>query len=127
MDYFNDPELNGKYLGTITKDFAAVSDTLLEASSQIRQHDISKYPIFVFARREVPLGALLINADELGLEWHVFASYLELFVQQGLVGAEDADGIATFEANYKNADEFCCLFVLDDDFTKFVFVPYPED
>ncbi len=22
MDYFNDPELNGKYLGTITKDFA---------------------------------------------------------------------------------------------------------
>ena len=127
MDYFNDPELNGKYLGTITKDFAAVSDTLLEASSQIRQHDISKYPIFVFARREVPLGALLINADELGLEWHVFASYLELFVQQGLVGAEDAQGIAAFEANYKNADEFCCLFVLDDDFTKFVFVPYPED
>ncbi len=27
MDYFNDPELNGKYLGTITKDFATVSDT----------------------------------------------------------------------------------------------------
>jgi hypothetical protein len=24
MDYFNDPELNGKYLGTITKDFATV-------------------------------------------------------------------------------------------------------
>ena len=22
MDYFNDPELNGNYLGTITKDFA---------------------------------------------------------------------------------------------------------
>lgn len=27
MDYFNDPKLNGKYLGTITKDFATVSDT----------------------------------------------------------------------------------------------------
>ncbi len=27
MDYFNDPELNGKYLGTITKDFATASDT----------------------------------------------------------------------------------------------------
>ncbi len=28
MDYFNDPELNGKYLGTIIKDFATASDTL---------------------------------------------------------------------------------------------------
>ena len=36
MDYFNDPELNGKYLGTITKDFIVVSDTRLGASSRIR-------------------------------------------------------------------------------------------
>ena len=28
---------------------------------------------------------------------------------------------------YKDADEFCCLFVLDKEFTNFVFVPYPED
>ena len=33
MDYFNDPELNGKYLVTITKDFVVVSDTLPEASA----------------------------------------------------------------------------------------------
>lgn len=25
MDYFNDPELNGKYLGIITKDFATAA------------------------------------------------------------------------------------------------------
>jgi hypothetical protein len=124
MDYANDPELNGKYLGTITKDFATVSDTLLEASSQIRKMDISKYPIFVFARQEVPLGSLLVNADDLNLEWHVFASFLELFVQQGIVGTE---GIEAFQATYKDADEFCCLFVLDQEFTNFVFVPYPED
>jgi len=34
MDYFNDPELNGKYLGTITKDFAVEFDTLSEAAAQ---------------------------------------------------------------------------------------------
>ena len=124
MDYFNDPELNGKYLGTITKDFATVSDTLLEASAQVRKMDISKYPIFVFAKQEVPLGTLLVNADELNLEWHVFASFLELFVQQGIV---DVDGVAAFQSTYKDADEFCCLFVLDKEFTNFVFVPYPED
>lgn len=124
MDYFNDPELNGKYLGTITKDFATVSDTLKEASYQVRKNDISKYPIFVFAKQQVQLGALLVNADELGLQWHVYASYLELFVQQGIIGA---DGLDSFEASYKQADEFCCLFVLDEEFTNFVFVPYPED
>lgn len=124
MDYFNDPELNGKYLGTITKDFVVVSDTLLEASSQIRKGDFSQYPIFVFAKQEVPLGGLLVNADELNLEWHVFASYLELFVQQGII---DVDGVEAFQATYKDPDEFCCLFVLDEEFTNFVFVPYPED
>ena len=41
MDYFNDPELNDKYLGTITKDFVVVCDTLLEASSQIRKGNFS--------------------------------------------------------------------------------------
>ena len=124
MDYFNDPELNGKYLGTITKDFATVSDTLKEASYQVRKNDISKYPIFIFAKQEVQLGALLVNADELNLQWHVYVSYVELFMQQGIIGA---DGVDAFEASYKNADEFCCLFVLDEEFTKFVFVPYPED
>ena len=124
MDYFNDPELNGKYLGTITKDFATVSDTLKEASYQVRKNDISKYPIFIFAKQEVQLGALLVNADELNLQWHVYASYVELFMQQVIIGA---DGVDAFEASYKNADEFCCLFVLDEEFTKFVFVPYPED
>ena len=124
MDYFNDPELNGKYLGTITKDFATVSDTLKEASYQVRKNDISKYPIFIFTKQEVQLGALLVNADELNLQWHVYASYVELFMQQGIIGA---DGVDAFEASYKNADEFCCLFVLDEEFTKFVFVPYPED
>ena len=124
MDYFNDPELNGKYLGTITKDFVVVCDTLKEASYQIRKREISTHPIFVFARQEVSLGGLLVNADEMNLEWHVFASYLELFVQQGIV---EAEGVPYFVANYKDADEYCCLFVLDEEFTKFVFIPYPED
>ncbi|UYZ63682.1 hypothetical protein [Hymenobacter weizhouensis] len=124
MDYTNDPELNGKYLGTITKDFATVSDTLKEAAYQIRKRDISKYPIFVFARQEVPLGGLLVNADELHLEWHVFASYLELLVQQRVVAP---DKVEDFQSTYKDADEYCCLFVLDEEFTNFVYVPYPED
>ena len=40
-----------------------------------------------------------------------------------LTGSE----IEEFKRNYKDPDEFCCLFVIDNDFTNFVFIPYPED
>ena len=125
MDYFNDPELNGKYLGTITKDFATASDTIKDASYQIRKREISQYPVFVFARQTVQLGSLLINGDELDLQWHVFASYLEILTQQGIVDPEKIGGFSS--ATWKNPDEFCCLFVVDEEFTNFVYIPYPED
>ena len=124
MDYFNDPELNGKYLGTITKDFATASDTIREASYQIRKREISQYPVFVFARQTVQLGSLLINGDELDSQWHVFASYLEILTQQGI---GDPDKTADFMETWKDPDEFCCLFVVDEEFTNFVYIPYPED
>lgn len=120
----NDPELNGKYLGTITKDFAIVADTLKEASYQIRKREISSFPIFVFSRQPVPIGATLLRAEEAALQWHVQVSYLANFVQQNII-AEDK--VAEFQAAYKNPDEYCCLFVVDEEFTNFVFIPYPED
>jgi len=120
----NDPELHGKYLGTITKDFAIVADTLKEASYQIRKREISKFPIFIFSKQAVPLGSLLLSADEAALDWHVFVSYLSNFVEKNVISEEK---VADFQVAYKDPDEFCCLFVVDHDFTNFVFVPYPED
>ncbi|WP_210466018.1 hypothetical protein [Rufibacter roseolus] len=120
----NDPELNGKYLGTITKDFVQVSDTLKEASYLIRKRDISKYPIFVFSKEVTKIGGLLIAAEERQLDWNINASYLEDFVGRKLVLE---DKIEDFQQAYRDADEYCCLFVIDRDFMNFVFVPYPED
>ncbi|TXK50266.1 hypothetical protein FVR03_05055 [Pontibacter qinzhouensis] len=120
----NDPELNGKYLGTITQNFVLVAETLREASYQVRKRQISKYPIFVFSRTQVPVGSLFLAKEELALEWDISASYLEDFVQRKLV-AEDK--IEDFTAAYRDPDEFCCLFVVDEDFTNFVFIPFPED
>lgn len=123
----NDPELQTKarFLGTITTDFAAVADTLREAAEAIRDNKLSEYPIFVFAREAVALGALLIDARDQRLQWHVFASTLEEFTQRGLVAA--GEGAAAFRGAYKEADEYACLFVVDPEFMEFVFLPYPED
>lgn len=120
----NDPELNGKYLGTITKDFALVSDTLKEASYQMIVRKISKYPVFPISKLDLPIGKLLIGKNELNTNWNFYISFLDEFVQRKIV-AEDR--IADFEQAYKDPDEFCCLFVVDQDFTNFVFIPYPED
>ncbi len=120
----NDPELSGKYLGTITADFALVSDTLKEAAYAVKKQGYSDYPIFPICKIEQPIGQLLIGSQEMNLKWNYNITYLDEFVQREIISAEKVD---EFKANYKDPDEFCCLFVIDNNFTNFVFIPYPED
>lgn len=120
----NDPELDGKFLGTITQDFIKISDHLKEASYQIRSRGFSDYPIFSIAKTDVNIGQILIKQQEMDVTWNYSASYLDEFVQRDLVKQKNVD---IFKEAYKNPDEFCCLFVVDESFTNFVFIPYPED
>lgn len=120
----NDPELSGKYLGTITKDFVVVSDTLKEASYHIRKRGISDFPIFPISKVDIPIGKLLIGKTEMAINWNYNASFLDEFIQRQLI---DENGKELFIQNYKDPDEFCCLFVVDVEFTSFLYVPYPVD
>jgi hypothetical protein len=119
----NDPELSGKYLGTISQDFVKVSDTLRDASYQIRKAGF-EYPIFPICKEPQPIGQLLIDQIYNQTQWNYFASFLDEFVQRELVAK---DKLEEFQQAYKNPDEFCCLFVIDKEFTNFVFIPFPED
>jgi hypothetical protein len=119
----NDPELSGKYLGTISEDFVKVADTLKEASYRIRKGGFA-FPIFPISKQKISVGQLLIDRDPGGLSWNYYVSMLDEFTQRGLV---DSDKEEAFRENYKDPDEFCCLFVVDEEFTKFVFIPFPED
>ena len=124
MDISNDPELDGKYLGTVSQDFIKVADYIKEASYQIRKRGFSDFPIFIISKEEIPLGQLLYKKDEVGTNWNYFITYLDEFIQRKII---EKDKVDEFKKNYKNPDEFCCLFVIDGEFTKFVFIPYPED
>lgn len=119
----NDPELNGKYLGTISSDFVRVADPLKEASYQIRKAGFG-YPVFPICKEDQPIGQLLFDKAANKTEWNYFASYLDEFIQRGLV---EQDKVAEFEKAYKDPDEFCCLFVVDRELSSFIFIPYPED
>jgi len=120
----NDPELSGKYLGTISQDFVKVAETLKEASYQMRVRKISDYPVFPIAKVEIPLGKLLIGKSEWNVEWNYYISFIDEFIQRKLV---DESRLEEFKHAYKNPEEYCCLFVVDLDFTNFIFIPYPED
>ena len=123
MSMTNDPELSGKYLGTISTDFVKVADTLKDASYQIRKAGFA-YPIFPISQGDQPIGQILIPKTDRPLSWNYFVSFLDEFVQRELVGKEKEED---FKNTYKDPDEFCCLFVIDKEFTRFVFIPYPED
>lgn len=124
MDITNDPDLNGKYLGTVSQDFVKIADNIKEASYQIRKRGFSDFPIFIISKMDIPLGQLLYDKDEVGTQWNYFVTYLDEFVQRKIIKKDKEE---EFKANYKDPEEFCCLFVVDGDFTKFVFIPYPED
>lgn len=119
----NDPELDGKYLGTISRDFIKVADNLKESSYQIRKAGF-QFPIFPVAKDTITIGQLLFAKDEMDLEWNYNASYLGEFLERELVALEKEE---SFKASYKDPDEFCCLFVVDREFTKFLYIPYPID
>lgn len=118
----NDPELDGKYLGTISRDFVQVAETLKESSYQIRKRGFSDYPVFPICKTSQPVGQLLIDRKQAVTEWHYYATYLDEFVNRKLI-----DDPQAFKISYKDPDEFCCLFVVDQEFTNFLFIPYPED
>ena len=124
MDISNDPELNGKYLGTVSQDFVKVADNIREASYQIRKRGFSDFPIFIISKVEIPLGQLLFNKEEVGTNWHYYVTYLDEFVQRKIIeqGKEE-----DFKKHYKDPEEFCCLFVVDAEFTNFIYIPYPVD
>jgi hypothetical protein len=120
----NSPELDGKFLGTISADFIKVCDNLKEAAYLLRARKISEYPIFIIAKHPLQLGLTLIEAGDFGNEWYYNFSMMEEMVQRGIIDGEKKE---LFISVYKNPDEFCCLFVVHPDFSNFVYIPYPED
>jgi hypothetical protein len=119
-----EPEYDGLYLGNITQDFARIAQVLKEASYQMRKRGFSQYPIFPISKEIIGIGQLLVRIGTAGLEWDYYISFLEEFVQKGLI--QDID---YFTTNYKNADEYCCLFVVDssNEFMNFIYIPFPEE
>jgi hypothetical protein len=121
----NSPELNGKLLGKYSSDFAKVSEQIKEANYQIRTRGFSEHPIFVVSAQVMPIGSLFLAQMELEEnQYNYYASMVQEFLDREIIAP---DAHESFLANYKDPNEYCCLFIMDAEFSGFVYVPYPED
>ena len=120
----NTPELDGKYLGTITKDFVKVAHVIKEASYQIIKRKISKHPIFVISKEIPEIGQCIIQRDKVKTDWNYNLSFLDEFIERGLIAKENEQ---EFISSYRSPEEYCCLFVVEKEFLNFIYIPYPEN
>ena len=122
MDNKND-ELDYKEIGKITSDFIKVSDQLKINNQKIIEKKFSKYPIIILSKENIDFGTLLVDFNEImNNKWKYFASYLEILYEKKIIS-----NIQAFKENYKNYEEFCCLLVAENNNSKIIFIPYPED
>ena len=93
---------------------------MTEASVIIRDQDVSNYPIFVAHQQEVSIGLPIIEKDKHGGLWNIHASTLEEFVVKNIIFE---DKVEEFKKNYKDVDNFLCVFVLSELGAKFAYLP----
>ena len=124
MDDANSPEINQKLMGKVSSDFIKVSEHLKEASYQIIKRKFSENPIFVLTENPVEIGATLFQQNDFKTAYEYRASFLEEFISRNMIGEESVE---FFKENYKDPEEYCCLFVIDQAFAGFIYLPFPND
>ncbi|MBP8155967.1 MAG: hypothetical protein KAX81_03000 [Leadbetterella sp.] len=124
MDDANSPEINQKLMGKVSSDFIKVSEHLKEASYQIIKRKFSENPIFILTENPIEIGATLFQQNDFKTTYEYRASFLEEFISRNMIGEES---IEFFKENYKDTEEYCCLFVIDQAFAGFIYLPFPND
>ena len=116
-------DLDFDEIGLITSDFIKVADQLKIATSKIISKKFSRYPIIIMSKSDISFGTLFIKENEISENnWNYYASYLELLTNKKIISNLDH-----FKKNYKNPEEFCCLLVVFKNYSKIIYIPYPED
>ncbi|MEY4107892.1 MAG: hypothetical protein RL181_2234 [Bacteroidota bacterium] len=91
-----------------------------QASDTIIDENVSNYPIFVVSQLDIELGIPIVQRQEEGNPWSVYASTLEEMSAKKIVQAER---VSDFRSIFKDPRDYLCLFVLSDLGAKFIFLP----
>ncbi len=108
-------------LDSIKDDLVFYKDTIKSVSEEVRNNEVSNYPVFVAHKSNLEIGRPILSNEEFSANWNVNISTLEEFVAKKLIFPGRVDA---FRKVYKNPDNFICFFILEDDGANFAFVPY---
>jgi hypothetical protein len=108
-------------LTNLEQNLAIYKESIREVAVEILQSGVSRYPIFVASREPIAVGKMIIDKEDLALEWSIYASTLEEFVRRKMVLEEKIDD---FRKAWKDPKLFFCIFALLDQTAGFIYVPY---
>jgi hypothetical protein len=114
-------EKHKESLTELEQNLRIYKESIREIAEEIVQAEVSKYPIFVASKEPVSIGKMVIDKEELALEWSIFASTLEEFVRRKIITQEKLNA---FRSAWKSPETHCCIFALIDDTASFIYVPY---
>jgi len=108
-------------LVSLEKDLQFFNESIREVAVEIMMEGLSNVPIFIAHQHELSLGEVILDRHDLNTEWSIHASTFEEFVERGLIKDLLKD---RFMDNYKNPNDFMCVFVVVPEGANFVFYPY---
>lgn len=117
----NSDDTTQKILNEINEDFKVIGISLKNISEKISLSGVTDHPIFIACKTESPLGKKILNKEELKLNWNYSVSVINEFISRKIISPDKEE---FFLNNYKDSTFYCCLFILDSDFAKFVYIPY---
>ena len=108
---------------SLERDLKVYSESIHEVAIEIMVEGLSSYPIFIAYQHIVKLGELILDRDDLNMDWSINASTLEELVEKGVIKKELQE---RFTKSYKNPHDFMCLFVIVPEGANFVYYPYKK-
>jgi chorismate mutase len=108
-------------LKNLEQNLSIYKESIREIADEILEAKVSKYPIFLASREEVAIGRMIIDKEELALEWSIYASTLEEFVRRNIV---KENKLNDFRKAWKDPELYFCIFAILDGPAGFIYVPY---
>ena len=122
-EHSNEEKKKESPLLSLERDLKIYSESIHEVAIEIMVEGLSHYPIFIAYQHIVKLGELILDRDDLNMDWSINASTLEEFIEKGIIKKELKD---RFLKTYKNAHDYMCLFVVVPEGANFVYYPYKK-
>jgi len=117
-------EENRELLKSLEQNLKIYKESIREVAEEILAGGVSKYPIFIAGREDVNLGKLIIDKEELALDWSIHASTLEEFIRRKVVREDKLD---QFKKAWKDPRVYLCVFAILDGTGGFIYIPYDEE